>query len=171
MEKNDDKPEHHRIAMYRHLFTSSGMKLIRQAIKRDMKLSFMRRVPGNFTIKNKNVYYTDSFNVTRMLVPTARIKFYLEKLYKDEQFPKGQASFANAIADRYIGISQLEARNFIATKGILQMARNLPKKPTKRGPRGWNCPRPTHPYIILRGPDRKHQGQRRSAHQHNTRRF
>ena len=49
-ENENEKPENHRLAMYRHFYTDNGIQLIQKAIKGNAPLGFMRTVPGVFSL-------------------------------------------------------------------------------------------------------------------------
>jgi hypothetical protein len=124
--KTFEKAEHVILGQLKHKFTAGNMKIAIDVVEnKGEKIDFMLSVPGNWTVSNKRLQYTDSLGIKRTIVPQERVEKFLQVVYENPSAPKGQASFANWISDRYIGVSQLIARKFIASKAPLQMMRNL----------------------------------------------
>lgn len=138
------KASHAVLGNYKHLFITEFIKLAKLAVEgKAKKTVFMRAVPGTWSVSKNNLLYTDELGIKRTIVPQDRVEKFLQVVYENPAVPKGQASFANWIADRYIGVAQRRVRQFIALKAPLQMMRDLQTKPTGKQ----RIVRPRTPFV------------------------
>ena len=144
MTENQGKPSHAILGNYKHLFTEQFIKQAKLAIQgKSPKPIFMRAVPGVWSESKDRLQYTDEVGVKRTIVPQTRVDKFLQVVYENPSVMKGQASMANWIADRYIGVAQLRVREFVAAKAPLQMMRDLQTKPTGKQ----RIVRPKTPFV------------------------
>ena len=81
----------------------------------------MTKVPGKFTVSKKILSYQDTNGIKRALVPQDKREALLNKLWSSRIVPRGQASFANYVTRRYIGVQQKMVRDFVSRKVGIQM--------------------------------------------------
>ena len=129
---------------FSHLFTEKLINLALRSLKDPeiYKPSFMSKVPGVFRKGNHGLEYIDTKNVARTIVPQEKRDKLLSVLWRLPDIPRGQESFHNYIAKRFIGLQARRIRDFVAAETGIQMIRPLINKSTGkkavRGKKPWS---------------------------------
>ena len=120
----NQKKENAVLADYSHLFTPELLKIAAASLTDNeiKKPTFMTKVPGRFYVTKQGLLnYEDSDGFKRALVSQNKRQALMQKLWESRIVPRGQASFANYITRRYIGVQQKMIRDFVAKKVGIQM--------------------------------------------------
>ena len=120
-----------KIQAWKDLKTDDGINNVIQYIETGIKppqvrASFALRYSNNFTVHDGELYYEPSDRIKMRVLRPAEYDQVLQDTYNDvEKSLAGQLSFYKRIAQEYIGITRIKARDFLKKQANHQLTRNF----------------------------------------------